>query len=87
MCLSSNETKFEWHTTMFDEFTGLLKNKTWDTVTPSTHHNVAGYKCVFRIKHNPDGSISCYKARLVAKVFNKGHLLIFMKCSVSRLKM
>lgn len=32
---------------------------------------VIGNACVFRIKYNPDSSISRYKARLVAKGFSQ----------------
>jgi hypothetical protein len=32
---------------------------------------IIGCKCVFRRKHNSDGSIQIFKARLVAKGFKK----------------
>lgn len=40
-------------------------------VPPSSSHNIAGCKWVFRLKRNPDGCISKYKARLVAKGFHQ----------------
>lgn len=38
---------------------------------PNSSQNVVGCKWVFRIKWNPDGSISRYKAHLVAKDFHQ----------------
>jgi len=32
---------------------------------------VIGFKWVFKVKHNTDGSIECYKGRLVAKGYNQ----------------
>ena len=38
---------------------------------PTSSHNIAGYKWIFRIKRHSDGSIDRYKARLVAKGFHQ----------------
>lgn len=61
----------EWRTAMSDEITALFKNRTWDLVPPSPHQNLVGCKWIFRIKRNPDGSVSRYKAQLVAKGFQQ----------------
>jgi histone deacetylase 1/2 len=55
---------------MADEINALLKNKTWTLVPPSSSQNLVGCKWVFRVKHNPDGTIQRHKARLVAKGFH-----------------
>lgn len=54
---------------MTKEFQALLDNHNWELVNPSHPIKVVGDKWVLRIKYNPDGSISRYKARHVAKVF------------------
>lgn len=59
----------KWFHAMKEEFNSLQANKTWTLVQPSSPVKVIGNKWVFRIKYNPDGSISKYKARLVAKDF------------------
>ena len=56
---------------MSDEFDALLRNGTWTLVPPSSSTNLVGYKWVFRIKHNSDGTINRYKACLVAKGFHQ----------------
>ncbi len=56
---------------MTEEFNALLENGTWTLVDPHPSMNIVGYKWVFRIKHNADGSIDRYKARLVAKGFHQ----------------
>lgn len=38
---------------------------------------MVGCKCIFRIKRNPDGSVSRYKARLVARGFTQNPKLDF----------
>jgi hypothetical protein len=60
-----------WHSAMAVELNALVRNGTWDLVPPQSHHNVVGYKWVFRIKRNPNGTIARYKARLVAKGFHQ----------------
>uniref|UniRef100_A0A2N9GX62 Reverse transcriptase Ty1/copia-type domain-containing protein n=1 Tax=Fagus sylvatica TaxID=28930 RepID=A0A2N9GX62_FAGSY len=60
-----------WRSAMAVELNALVRNGTWDLVPPQSHHNVVGYKWVFRIKRNPNGTIARYKARLVAKGFHQ----------------
>lgn len=52
------------------EYNALLKNGTW-TLVPHTSQNVVDCRWIFKIKHNPDGSVERYKARLVAKGFTQ----------------
>jgi hypothetical protein len=54
---------------MNNEFDAHIKNKTWHLVAPRAGLNVIDSKWVLKLKHNLDGSIAHYKARLVAKVF------------------
>lgn len=56
---------------MSSEFDALLRNGTWDLVSPQSSQNIVGCKWMFRIKRNPDGSLDKYKARLVAKGFHQ----------------
>jgi Reverse transcriptase (RNA-dependent DNA polymerase) len=44
---------------------------TWATVPRPPGKNIIGLKWVFRIKHNTDGSVEKYKARLVARGFTQ----------------
>ena len=67
---------------MCDELTALLQNGTWDLIPPSPSQNVVGFKWIFRIKHNPDGSISRYKTRLVSKGFHQRLDIDFMIHSI-----
>ena len=45
----------------------LQRNATWDLVTLPTGKKTVGCRWVFAVKHNADGTIERYKARLVAK--------------------
>ena len=56
---------------MDDEFAALARNRTWVLVPSPSNHNIVGCKLVFRIKRNLDGSISRYKACLIAKGFHQ----------------
>jgi histone deacetylase 1/2 len=56
-----------WRNAMSDEYNALIRNGTWELVSPTNVNNLVGCKWIFRIKHNPDGSINRFKARLVAK--------------------
>nr|GEX17756.1 ribonuclease H-like domain-containing protein [Tanacetum cinerariifolium] len=55
-----------WYRAMLDEYNALIKNKTWILVPRSHNVNIVRCLWIFRHKHNADGSLNRYKARLVA---------------------
>ncbi|GAA0167895.1 transmembrane signal receptor [Lithospermum erythrorhizon] len=62
---------------MSDEYTSLVQNNTWELVPLTNGHNLIGSKWVYKVKLNPDSSISRYKARLVAQGFKQQYGLDF----------
>ena len=58
--------KEKWEKAMDEEMVALDANETWDLVPLSKYKNVIGCKWACKVKHNAHGSISRYKARLVA---------------------
>ena len=58
---------------MQEEYKSLLKNQTWDLVSPPSGRKLVRCRWVYRTKSAVDGQISRYKARLVAKVFQQVH--------------
>lgn len=69
--VSASLNNHDWKSAMQDEITALKRNNTWTLVPPTPFINIVGCKWVFRIKHNSDGTIQRYKARLVAQGFNQ----------------
>jgi hypothetical protein len=65
----------QWKTTMDDEYSALMRNKTWQLVPSQPGRNLIDCKWVYKIKYKVDGSIDRYKAHIVAKGF-KQHLSI-----------
>lgn len=63
--------KSEWDTAMNEEIDALQKQGTWSLVPCPDHKNIVGSKWIYKVKRNPDGSISRYKARLVAQGFSQ----------------
>ncbi|KAJ9546350.1 hypothetical protein OSB04_018893 [Centaurea solstitialis] len=55
-----------WRKAMHEEYHALLKNGTWNLVPRPPGVNVVRSMWLFRHKFNADGSLSRYKARLVA---------------------
>ena len=60
-----------WCQAMSEEFDILLRNSTWTLIPPHPTQNIIGYKWIFWVRRNPNGSLAWYKARLIAKGFNK----------------
>ena len=58
-----------WQIALKEELDALSKNHTWDLVALPPRKSVVGCKWIYKIKTRSDGSIECYKARLVAKSF------------------
>ncbi|GJY20784.1 ribonuclease H-like domain-containing protein [Tanacetum coccineum] len=55
-----------WRIAMYDEYNALVKNNTWILVPKPPNANVVRSMWLFRHKYHADGSLSRYKARLVA---------------------
>lgn len=58
-----------WRWAMIFELHSLDQNRTWSLVPMSSDKKPISCKWVFPCKLNPDGSIACYKAHLVARGF------------------
>ncbi|GKB69872.1 ribonuclease H-like domain-containing protein [Tanacetum coccineum] len=58
---------------MYDEYNALIKNGTWILVLKPPNVNVVLSMWLFRHKYHVDGSLSRYKARLVANGCNQQH--------------
>lgn len=46
----------DWVAAMEEEMRALDRNNTWELVRREPYHNVVGYRRVFRLKENSDGS-------------------------------
>jgi hypothetical protein len=62
-----------WESTMQEEYNSLLKNHTWDLVPLPSRRKLVKCRWAYRTKSATYGQISRYKARIVAKGFQKVH--------------
>jgi transposase InsO family protein len=60
-----------WQEAMDIEFEDLMANGTWSLCPRPPNRKIIRNKWVYRLKQKVDGSIDCYKTRLVAKGFNQ----------------
>lgn len=61
------------------EIDTLKLNKTWSIFSlPSGHHPI-GYKWIYKIKYNSNGTVERYKDHLVAKGFTQREGIDYMK--------
>jgi hypothetical protein len=60
-----------WYQAMVREMEAHLENGTWELVKLPPGRKAIGSKWVFKVKHNPDGTVERCKARLVAKGFGQ----------------
>ncbi|GKB40855.1 ribonuclease H-like domain-containing protein [Tanacetum coccineum] len=56
----------QWRNAMYDEYNALVKNGTWQLVPRPTCVNMVRSMWLFKHKFHADGTLSRYKARLVA---------------------
>ena len=66
-------SQVEWKTAMDEEMLALRKNSTWDMGPLPEGKKLVGSRWVYTIKHNSDGSIARYKARLVARGYTQSY--------------
>jgi hypothetical protein len=60
-----------WYQAAVKEMEAHIKNGTWELVKLLPSHKPIGSWWVFKVKRNADGSVECYKARLIAKGFSQ----------------
>lgn len=63
-----------------EELQAIGRNNTWKLVKLSAHSKAINVKLVFKLKHNPDGSIARYKSRSVARGLESVRLVVALAC-------
>ncbi len=66
-CFEQGIGNSKWDNATDEEMATLDANATWELVALPKDKKTIGCKWVYKIKHNVDGSVSRYKAKLVAK--------------------
>lgn len=72
----------KWAESMNEEIRVLEKNQTWDILTLPKWEKPVRCKWVFLVKHNLDGSIDRFKARLVALGFTQTYSVDYQQTFV-----
>lgn len=72
-------TNSKWKQAMQIEFWCITENQTWILVPKETAGKIIGNKWVFRVKYNPDRSISKYKVRVMNKGFHQTQMVDFFE--------
>ncbi|KAI5340667.1 hypothetical protein L3X38_019941 [Prunus dulcis] len=80
MASTGSTTHYEVNA-MKEEVTALTMQGTWILVPPPTGVNIVGNKWIYKMKHNSDGSVSRYKARLVVQGFSHKHRFDYTETS------
>jgi hypothetical protein len=57
----------KWDNAMDEKMVVLDVNATWELVALLKDKKIIGCKWVYKVKHNANGSVNRYKARLVTK--------------------
>lgn len=70
-CYTTASKSAAWRQAMSEEFSDLQRQGTWSLVPCRPGLSVVGCLWVYKLKHNPNGSIARFKAQLVAKCFHE----------------
>jgi len=60
-----------WKQVMDEEMDALISRGTWELILTPTNAVVVGYRRVYILKFNPNGSVNQYTAKLVAKGYTQ----------------
>jgi hypothetical protein len=66
-CFEQTVGNPKWDNAMDEKMVVLDANVTWELVVLPKDKKTIGCKWVYKVKHNANGSVSRYQARLVAK--------------------
>ncbi|CAI7886789.1 unnamed protein product [Closterium sp. NIES-53] len=61
----------KWKQSVKEEYDSLLENETWELCELPPRKKAISSKLIFKHKYGPDGELTCYKSRLVTKVFQQ----------------
>ncbi|KAL0394461.1 UNVERIFIED_CONTAM: Retrovirus-related Pol polyprotein from transposon RE2 [Sesamum latifolium] len=68
---SQAQGRAKWELAMKEEIQALERNNTWSLTYLPDEKRTIGSRWVYKLKLNPDGSVSRYKARLVTKGYTQ----------------
>ena len=71
---------------MNEEIGSLLKNKTWELVDCPPGKKLVGCWWIFTVKYKADGTIECFKVRLVAKGYTQTYRIDYTETFVLEAK-
>ena len=63
----------QWKEATDSEYNSLISNCTWELVPPPKGKNIVGSRWVFKVKHNANGTVERFKARVVAQGYSQSH--------------
>ena len=86
-CFKEAVGKLEWDQAMDKEMAALDVNQTWDLAPLPEGKKAIGCKWVYKIKHNVDGLVSRYKARLIVKGYAQTYGIEFEEtfCPIAKM--
>ena len=63
----STPDKARWEEAMAREMESIHSNRVWELVEPPLNRKIVGSKWIFKQKRDAEGTVTQYKARLVAQ--------------------
>jgi hypothetical protein len=79
ICFEQAIGNLKWDNAMDEKMMALDVNAPWELVALPKDKKEIGYKWVYKVKHNANGSASKYKAKLVAKGYTQTYGIDYEK--------